>query len=854
MRFVVLLLAFLSVSPLGNLDRIQRALAKMEFEKASELLIKAKSKESDNPGIDYLAAFLFSRDAFIEFNLDTARVLVATAIKNFETQDKDLLEGLRNDQITLEKASNLREEIRDRIYANTLSELSIARAESFMVLYPNSPYEESLIYRRDSIVFDQVRRNDELGLYESFLKRYETTEFRKIAEKRIDELRFQGLTHSGKLPDYYEFLKTHPDTQFRDQIEQFIFKVSTADQTANSYLDFLSFATNNQLKKKAADILHYLAKGSLDNFKHPKTDSLATVLQNASLQLFPTLKDGSFGFHSLAGKLVVPYSFENVSADYKCQLTADEWLFVTGESEGMIVNKSGLALVKKVDEYVDLGTGIAKVRRNGAWQLYHKSGFKILGENIDDAKVLKARWLAVKRNGKWALVSFSGHEITDYRFDDIHLEADYWIFERDGLIAVHTEELIASAIRKDGLELEFKFEDLELITEKMLIGFRGDRECMFDENLSFLIPWGAYEINPDPSGWYLKTKDGFRLYDHADNDIMSKSHPYLETGKEWLVLKSELDWALISRTEGTEPTRGYDSLRLINEFAVFARTGDQLSLIFPGEKIIPIDSSNEIKTFYNRADYLLLASEDSMVLLDSAGQKILEGSFDEITFFNDSLLSVKREGKKGLLNLQGIEVVPVSFDVIDENNGLVLCLEDGKIGCFDLLNNIVISPISESRIERVGENYLVKSEEKYGLVDSLEEPVLPFEYDEIKYWNDSSYLTRVDNEWSFVNQHAELIGESVGFLTKLVSNEEESIWKYVSDGKYGLLSNRMGVLLEPEFTDIFNIGDEQTPVFFADQHLDKAGYHVVSYVNMKGDLILSKAYRKTEFEKILCDD
>ncbi len=42
-------------------------------------------------------------------------------------------------------------------------------------------------------------------------------------------------------------------------------------------------------------------------------------------------------------------------------------------------------------------------------------------------------------------------------------------------------------------------------------------------------------------------------------------------------------------------------------------------------------------------------------------------------------------------------------------------------------------------------------------------------------------------------------------------------------------------------------------MIFADQHLDKAGFHVVSYVNEIGKLILSKAYTLEEFEDILCD-
>lgn len=854
MRILLLFFIFFSTTPLGNLDRIRRSLDKMEFEKAAELLGKAQAKEPNNPGIDYLSAVLFSTDAYGKFNLDTARTLIASAIKNFDLAEEELLEDLQEDEITIKVATKLKEEIRDRIYTNMLSQLSVEKAEEFMLIYSQSPYEGLLIYKRDSIVFDRVRKNDELGIYENFLARYSSTEFREVAEKRIDELRYQVLMHSGDLHDYYEFSKKYPNTKFRNEIEQYVFTAATADHSKKSYLDFMDFASNPNLNKRAGDILYYLLGGRDLSFNHPLRDSLVKVSEKTGLQLFPALEMGKFGFHSHEGKLIVPYEFENVDEVYKCELTSDEWLFVEGKNGGRIINKSGAVLVEGVEEYEDLGAGVAKVKLQSKWYLYHKSGFRIVDEAIEDAGVLKERWIKVNRGGKWALISYSGFEITNYRFDEIYLEANYWVFERGGLKAVYTEDLIAERIHKGGLDLEFKFEDLELISDSMLIGFRDDRECMLDEDLQFLIPWGVYEINPDPSGWYLRTPEGYRLYDHSENDVMNKTHPYLETNRNWLALKGEKDWILLSRGQNIEPARGYDSLRLINEFCVFAVTHEIQELIFPGEVSISIDSTSEVKTFFNRPEYLLIDSEDAKTILDSAGRAILKGSFDEITFFNDSLLRVKKEGKNGLLNLKGVELVDISFDVIDESDGLVLCLQDGKIGCVDLSNGVVISPISETRIERIGENYLVKSEEKYGLVDSLEVSVLSYSFDEIRYWNDTSYLTRNEEEWSFLNKREEQIGESFGFLSEVVSNEKESIWKFVRGGKYGLLSNQNGFLLNPEFTDIFNIGDENEPIFFADQHLDKAGYHVVSYVNAKGDLILSKAYRKAEFDRILCDD
>lgn len=844
---------FLGFAPLGNLDRIRRAFEKLEYEKAHDLILRAYEKDSEDAGAIYYAALLHATDSFGGFDLDTARLLVDNAHQKFEQTDAEEITDLAEDGVTNADILSLTENIRDRIYAGTNKNLSVKRAEDFMSLYPESLYQKRLIFQRDSIIFDQVRKNDLLGVYEDFLSKYSTTEFREIATERIDELRFQVLTHSGTLPDHYNFLDKYPSTKFRTEIEKFIFKMSTLDHRPQHYLDFIEFAEDENLKNKAADILYYLKREVSFRFEHPKIDSIRKIEQTEHLRLIPAMEAGKFGFHRSNGDLQIPYLFEDVGYDYKCDLAQDDWLLVSNDSSNSIVNKRGTVVIETLEEYTDLSHGAAFVEQATDSYLYHKGGFKILETPVEQAQVMNARWIRVKKEDKWALVSFSGEFITDFDFSDIRIEGSFWIFEKDQLIAVYTEELIEKELSENGLDLEFKFDDLELVSEKMLIGFRDDRECMLDDRLNFLIPWGVYEINPDQSRWYLKTAAGYRLYDHSEQDIMNQVHPYLETNSRWLVLKTDIDWILLPTNELMEPSRGYDSLKLLNEFCAFAKTAEDEKLIFSnGAEIGLIDKS--VRSFFNKPSLLLVVDQETKSVVDSQGLVLLQGKYDEITFFNDSLMKVKLNGKNGLMKLDSTYVIDLEYDAIDEDNGLILCLRDGMIGCVDFDSGTVISTNYESRIERIGSNYLVKMRGKFGVVDHSEDSILSFSYDEIKFWNDTSFLARNGTEWNFLNYAEEVVEEPVEFLTELTSIEEETIWKYVRDGKYGIVSSTNGFLLNPDFTDIYNIGSADEPVFFADQHLDKAGFHVVSYIDRAGNLLLSKAYTKQEFEKILCDD
>ena len=57
-------------------------------------------------------------------------------------------------------------------------------------------------------------------------------------------------------------------------------------------------------------------------------------------------------------------------------------------------------------------------------------------------------------------------------------KAHFGVFDKDDKYAVYTEELILSEIEERGVTLEFKFEDIELVDQNTLIGFKGERECL----------------------------------------------------------------------------------------------------------------------------------------------------------------------------------------------------------------------------------------------------------------------------------------------------------------------------------------------------------------------------------------
>ena len=836
----------------GTVNRIQKAIEKKEYDKAYELIAKGYEKEPNNPGISFYQAKLFFDRDFNGYDMDTARIAIGRSLELYESAPADLKEDLVEDGVTQNEIRLLSEKIRDRAFQNTLNNLTLENIRRYRRNYPQSVYEDILTFKKDSIEYGiAVSTRSQMALVD-YIADHPTSVYRPKADSLLDLMRWQSLESTGTLKDYYSYLDRYPYSRHRKKVEQYILKVSTASHSAEKYLSFISLSTDPALKKQAADVLFFLDSNA-SIAVHPLKDSIAKAKNLLMLQLFPVVNEHRIGFFDQTGNQRITPLFTDISPSYKCTLTTDNWIFVEGVSGGQIVTKNGIIILSSVADYRNLSADIGLVKQDEHWYLYHKSGFKIIESQVQSAEVLSNKWIKVKQNEKWGLVSYLGLRIAESIYDDIFREGDFWVFERDDLFAVYTEELILNEIEQRGLSLEFKFDDIELVNENALIGFRGERECLLDSTLHFLIPWGEYEIYPEKSGWYLRADQGYRLYNQSEKDLMDKYYSYLESNDGWLAIKTEQDWMLLPRKGSMLPSREYDSIKLLNSHAAWVTKGEEKSLKFnAGNEVLLEDE--KITVLPNQPQYVSVARTDETTIYNERGEVVITGSFEKTNFLNDTLIRVQIRGKQGLLHINGDWILNPVFDSIDEKDGLVLTLINGRIGCYDPLINELIETGYEARLVRFGPHYLAKKDGKFGIIDFASQEVLSFNYDEVLQWNDTSYLVRDDHQYWIIDKNEEPVYDPIESVNKLAENERQTVYRFVKNGRYGLISNRNGELLKPEFTDIFNIGTEESPLFFSDQHLDKAGFHVVSYIDQEGKLILSKAYTREEFDQILCDD
>ena len=98
---------------------------------------------------------------------------------------------------------------------------------------------------------------------------------------------------------------------------------------------------------------------------------------------------------------------------------------------------------------------------------------------------------------------------------------------------------------------------------------------------------------------------------------------------------------------------------------------------------------------------------------------------------------------------------------------------------------------------------------------------------------------RIDN----VRQY-QYISEAVSEKTAIVQQ----------DKAFGVLSNRRGVVVPIQYTDVINLGTREIPLYYTERYISEAGITVLVYFDQRGKVVRSQALNNDELEKIACDN
>ena len=213
--------------------------------------------------------------------------------------------------------------------------------------------------------------------------------------------------------------------------------------------------------------------------------------------------------------------------------------------------------------------------------------------------------------------------------------------------------------------------------------------------------------------------------------------------------------------------------------------GNRICINSKGEKLFELPDKDMIVNDFEEEDIAFVTNySGKYAVINNKGKFLTDFIYDSIYGGSEEgLWEVKRNGKHGSINIQGIEIIPCIYDDgCYFSEGVAAECKDNKWGMVDYWNNTVIPFVYEEIC--ICKNNLINAKKngKWGLIDKNNEIVVDFLYDEIDCWNTRDcvvYPTLKGNKWGLINRCNEIIEDFIYDDSQLISDNEDNAGEFI---------------------------------------------------------------------------
>ena len=231
-------------------------------------------------------------------------------------------------------------------------------------------------------------------------------------------------------------------------------------------------------------------------------------------------------------------------------------------------------------------------------------------------------------------------------------------------------------------------------------------------------------------------------------------------------------------------------------------------------------------------------------------------------WYEKDVLRVLKNGKYGLINLDGKELAKAEYENIETLKGLensLIVKKDGKYGMINTSGTIVINPEYTS-IENIDEDYkhgyiVTDSNGKKGIISYTGSQVLETKYEKIiKSYNENYFAIEENGKQKLINGKGEEVLKE-GYDQIIEVNSDGII--FAKNSKYGFMTLDGTVTVKPEYQDLKEInigilkgkkdnkygiilidGSEKLAFAYSDiYYVEKAGIYIAEDENYNSSII-----------------
>ena len=298
---------------------------------------------------------------------------------------------------------------------------------------------------------------------------------------------------------------------------------------------------------------------------------------------------------------------------------------------------------------------------NYKWGVLNKDLSTLIPDHYDDLyfeNISNGFQCIVKKNNKWGIIDSLEKKIVAIEYDEIRLINNFWAILQKG-----DKKYVYSTMNKKISPLD------ENICVKAFGEDLPQNVIQISNNglVGVLNNLGQIVVEPKFHNIYRIILNNDRLNYYFSVSFKSKRGIIDQSGNEFI------------------PTK-YNSLTILNKpnslNEAFIKATDYYNVLaFYNGKKISINLQDFFKPSLELTSFIFI-SRNKYGIYDYFNDKILaEPIYDKISNFSDSLLIINKEGKIGLMTIQGqILLEPKYHKIMDFRDGIALVMKDYKWG------------------------------------------------------------------------------------------------------------------------------------------------------------------------------
>lgn len=515
---------------------------------------------------------------------------------------------------------------------------------------------------------------------------------------------------------------------------------------------------------------------------------------------FVMQENDKYGVIDKNGKIIVEPDYETVVIPnpeiqvFVCYSDNKGQLQINGEFISNYDNIEAIRL-KNIASDLMYEKTVVKYQKEGKYGLLNLDGKQVtkpIYEEIDSLPYKEGE-LIVKQNDKYGIINIKGNNLVPIEYEEIAVDGYYK--EEDSyknagyIVNVKTQDGYRYGyIAQNGdTILETEYNDITRIVEKeddknvYLIASKNG-QCGIFKNKNQIVNNEYQSIRYDET-----------------NDVM-----IVEKSKKYGVVNMEGKTIIPVEYEQIDSTGMYLYAQKEEGTTVFNKEG------------------NEVKTDVNTAklntdneNYIILISNENNQtlygLLDKEGKEIIKPTYNYLEYlFDDFFIASSENGKLGVVNSKGEEVVPIDNDSVQKvQDTTIVQTTKSKENITTLYTNKLqkICELKNATLEKYKEFIKLYNNEEthYITKEGVEEKNTQI------FSENSLFASKIDEKWGFTDKEGNIKVQPI--YEKVTEFNEYGFAGIKQNGKWGVINENGDIIVEP----IYTFADNVQP-FFIDKY------------------------------------